>query len=111
MTHPASCRDPNCALTYREHLLTINVSATAIPNRAVTRSKSENDQVIIPDEPTTQTLIREKRWERDNEAYKRLHKQGLRPPHVDGSALRERQATTRYDVERRPVTIDYTDPK
>lgn len=93
--HPSSCKDLNCTLTYREHLLSIAVSITATPSRA-----SEN---------ALQTLVREKRWERDIPAYQRLRKDGLVPPQIDGSALRERQGDDKYDVESRPVTIDYSD--
>lgn len=93
--HPSSCKDPNCNLTYREHLIGIGISITATPSRA--------------SEDALQTLVREKRWERDIGAYKRLRADGLAPPQIDGSALRERQGDDKYDVENRPVTIDYSD--
>lgn len=38
-------------------------------------------------------------WERDMPAYKRLRRQGLQPPRIDGSAERESRAETRIDVE------------
>lgn len=110
MTHPACCRDPeSCDLSYADHLRGFGLSATAIPHRAVTRTKAENG-VRVPDEPTAQTLIREKRWERDMPAFKRLAQQGLTPPQIDGSALREREGRTVEDITRRRVTIDYSDP-
>lgn len=101
MSHPQSCKDPNCALSYRDHLITINLGAKAVPTRAINRTPDQ------PDEPLVNALNREKRWERDIDAFKRLHQEGLRPPRVDGAALRERQGETVYDVESRPVKIDY----
>lgn len=96
MEHPASCDDINCTLSYRDHLLGISISAAAMPTRT--------------GEDTLGTMVREKRWQRDEDAYRRLRKDGLQPPRVDGSALRERQGKTAYDIESRPVTIDYSDP-
>lgn len=93
--HPSSCRDPRCTLTYRQHLLTIHIGADATPTR--------NPEVA-------QTNIREKRWRRDIDAYRRLYKEGFRPPHVDGARHRERHATSPEDIEHRPVRIDYNDP-
>lgn len=114
MSHPASCKDINCTLTYREHLLTVNFGATAIPTRRFTHmppTRNEDGRVVsqLPDEPVTQTLTRERRIERDGAAYRRLHAQGYRPRRVEGSAYRERAGETEYDVEKRPVTIDYGD--
>jgi hypothetical protein len=43
-------------------------------------------------------------------AYKRLHKEGLRPRQMEGSRARERYGETNYDIEHRPFTIDYSDP-
>jgi hypothetical protein len=63
-----------------------------------------------PDEPLTQTAIREKRWERDMDAFKQLIKSGYCPPTMEGSALRLREGKDRYDIECAPVTIDYSDP-
>jgi hypothetical protein len=106
MSHPSSCKDPdNCSLTYREHLLGIGLSCTAIPSRAVTRTPG------LPNEPAIQTHIRERRWSRDIAAYRRLHAQGYRPRRMEGSALREQRGETEYDVTQRPVKIDYNDPK
>lgn len=103
--HPASCKSPlTCTLTYRQHLLGFGVSATLIPNRAVHRSPN------APDEPAINTLTREKRWERDHEAFRRLHKQGYQPPQIEGSRFRERAAENPFDIECRQVTIDYKDP-
>lgn len=104
-THPASCKDPDaCTLTYVEHLRGFGLHSSIIPNRATTRTPGS------PDEPTVQTNIREKRWERDNAAFRRLAKEGLTPPEVNGSALRERQGKTEFDITQRKVTIDWSDP-
>lgn len=104
--HPASCKDPdNCTLPYVDHLRGFVAGASAIPNRAVTRTPGS------PDEPAIQTHIREKRWQRDIAAFRRLHKDGLTPPQIDGAALREREGKTVYDITQRPVTIDRSDPR
>lgn len=104
--HPQACKDPdNCTLSYVDHLRGFGLAATAIPTRLVNKTEGQ------PDEPLTQALTREKRWERDIAAYKRLHKQGLRPPRVDGSRHRERTAETSYDINERPVTVDYQDAR
>ena len=104
--HPACCNTPDtCTLTYVQHLQGVGVGASAIPNRAVNRTPGS------PDEPAIQTHIREKRWQRDMAAFRRLSKDGLTPPQVDGSALREREGKTEYDIVQRPVTIDRSDPR
>ncbi len=95
MSHPSSCHDPECTLTYRQHLFGISIAPSAMPTR--------HPEVVA-------TNIRERRWARDIPAFRRLHKEGHPPPLVDGAALRERQAETVYDVEQRPVSIDYSDP-
>lgn len=102
MSHPACCKDPDCQLSYVDHLRGFIVGAAAQPSR-VNRTPGQ------PDEPLSQTAIRDKRWDRDAAAYERLRKDGLHPPRVDGSAMREREGKTEHDIERRPVTIDYKD--
>lgn len=104
MSHPQSCTDPDCTLSYRDHLLTIGFDSGAFPTRLYNHTPGQ------PDEPLTQTNIREKRWHRDMDAFKRLIKHGVCPPQVDGSALREREGKDRHDIEHRQVTIDYSDP-
>lgn len=102
--HPACCPDPStCSLTYKQHLVGFGVSATAMPNRLLNKTEG------APDEPLSQTLLREQRWSRDMAAFKRLSDQGVTPPQIDGSALRERMGETEYDVTERRVTIDYAD--
>lgn len=105
MPHPQSCHDPDCTLSYRDHLLGIGFDSRAFPTRLKNTAGTH-----LPPEPLTQTNIREKRWDRDMAAYKRLIKQGYNPPQMEGSALREREGRSREDIEDRPVKIDYSDP-
>ena len=42
---------------------------------------------------------REKRWNKDMPAYKRLRDQGYQPKGIDGAAALERDATTRFEIE------------
>lgn len=42
---------------------------------------------------------REKRWNRDMPAYKRLRDQGYQPRSIDGAADLERDATTQFEIE------------
>ena len=42
---------------------------------------------------------REKRWEKDMPAYKRMRQQGLQPKTIDGAAHIEAKAETRFEVE------------
>lgn len=96
MSHPSSCKDPSCTLSYVDHLRGISFSSDATPTR--------NPEAHA-------TNIREKRWNRDIPAFKRLHKQGLTPPQIDGSRLRELKGENEYDITRRQVKIDYSDPR
>lgn len=106
MTHPYACKNPEtCTLSYRDHLLGFGVSANAVPSRFLNKTPGQ------PDEPLTQTLIREKRWDRDMAAFKRLADEGLPPPQIDGSAARERYGQTETDITEAKVTIDYSDPR
>lgn len=42
---------------------------------------------------------REKRWNRDMPAYRRLRQQGYQPSRIDGAADLERDASTRFEIE------------
>jgi hypothetical protein len=42
---------------------------------------------------------REKGWNRDMPAYKRLREQGLQPRQIDGAALLESSATEKWQIE------------
>ena len=48
------------------------------------------------------TNQREKRWNKDMPAYKRLRKQGLQPKKIEGSSLLEKHATERWQIEGVP---------
>lgn len=41
MACPSSCKARNCKLTYREHLLSINLAPSAIPTRTASRRKDK----------------------------------------------------------------------
>jgi hypothetical protein len=41
---------------------------------------------------------REKRWNKDMPAYKRLRDQGYQPKSIDGAAALERDATTPFEI-------------
>jgi hypothetical protein len=49
-----------------------------------------------------ETNQREKRWNRDMPAYKRLRKQGLQPRAIEGASLLEKHATDRWQIEGVP---------
>ena len=49
-----------------------------------------------------ETNQREKRWNKDMPAYKRLRKQGLQPRGIEGSSLLEKHATERWQIEGVP---------
>ncbi len=84
MSHPASCTDPDCELSYREHLLTVGIAATALPSRAVHRTPGQ------PDEPVTETARRDKAIRADVDSYARLRRSGERGMPFRGAAAHER---------------------
>lgn len=49
------------------------------------------------------TNIADRRLSADLAAYKRLRREGLQPPHVDGSAELECQAQEKIEVERATI--------
>lgn len=85
--HPESCTDPDCQLSYAEHLRSIGVSAAALPNR-------KGD--------TAEGLVRDKEIDRDLDAYKRLRHSGIQPPRNQGSARWEATADHRWQIESSP---------
>jgi hypothetical protein len=46
-----------------------------------------------------ETNDRERRWQRDMPAYKRLRQQGLQPRQIDGAAILEKHATEKWQIE------------
>lgn len=87
MSHPTSCSDPRCDLSYRDHFVGISIAAAAMPSRR----------------PEAQRInAKEARWHQDHDAYVRLRRDGLQPPKIDGSRDRERFARTAAEVEGRP---------
>lgn len=87
MTCGHSCNCP----TYRDHIATVNVSSSAMPTRKQSVNEIEE---------------RQKRWDKDDDAYMRLVKQGLQPPTTEGAAVLEREATDRMEVEQGRVVGD-----
>jgi len=84
VNHPECCTNPDtCQLSYVDHLRGFALTAAAVPSRAVTRNPG------LPDEPAARTLAREKRWERDLPAHKRLRESGHQAP-LNGAAQYER---------------------
>lgn len=78
-----------CCDSPREHYLSVSISADALPTKSA---------------PVSAINIREKRWGKDMDAYRRLRKEGLQPQGVDGCALTETMASHPLEVERqRPV--------
>lgn len=72
MSHPSSCVDPDCGLTYVEHLRTIAISPAALPSRGfVNRTPGQ------PDEPLSATRERQARWDRENAAFRTLKTSGI----------------------------------
>lgn len=49
---------------------------------------------------------RERGWNRDMPAYKRLRKQGLQPRQIDGCSTLEKHATERWQIEGAPVAAE-----
>lgn len=79
-----SCGKPCQCPSYRDHLLSVGVAASAMPSRRGDVARTE---------------ARERVLAKDMSAYKRLRRDGLQPAHVDGSARLEQRATDRLEVE------------
>jgi hypothetical protein len=47
---------------------------------------------------------REKGWNKDMPAYKRLREQGLQPRQIDGASVLESRATERWQIEGLPAS-------
>jgi len=46
-----------------------------------------------------EVIAREKRWDKDMPAYKRMRDQGYQPKGIDGAHALERDATTQFEIE------------
>lgn len=73
-------------MEFKEKIKTISLAPSATP----TRRSAEFDL----------KKSRDKQWAEDIPAYKRLRKDGVQPPRVDGAAEREKHAENRIQVER-----------
>lgn len=91
MAHPQSCKNPEtCTLTYREHLVGFVLGVNAIPSRAVHRTPPAVNGYQPPDEPAAVTEARQRRWDIDGAAFKRMKEAGLQDVPLDGAADYER---------------------
>lgn len=79
-----TCGKPCDCPSYRDHLLSVGVSAAATPSRNRT---------------TSDAIAREKRWDRDMPAYKRLREEGLQPKSIDGAGDLETRANDKLEIE------------
>lgn len=77
-----SCGKPCACPTYRDHLLSVGITASAMPTRS--------PAVVAITE-------REKRWDKDMPAYKAIRADGVQPRAIDGSA--ELQARANDEIE------------
>lgn len=48
---------------------------------------------------TAEAVRRERRWDVDHAAYRRLRKEGIQPAHVDGSAHFEKHADSTFEFD------------
>lgn len=79
-----SCGKPCGCDSYRTHVLTVSVSASATPTRRAATVAMNQDEA---------------RWDIDRPAYKRLRENGTQPKNVLGCAELEMKASTRLEVE------------
>ena len=73
-----------CCGSYREHLLSVSVSAAATPTRNPEFAKSLESRKV---------------FDEDAAAYRRLRKDGLQPERVDGCAALETKAESTVEIE------------
>lgn len=76
---------PACGVPALQVMTPPLISASATPNRSGAPRVLQIDAT-------------EKQWDKDRPAYKRLRMDGMRPPHVDGAARLEAQATNDLEV-------------
>lgn len=70
MSCPSFCTTSNCDLPYGKHAFTFGIASAALPTRGHAAAAIN---------------AKEQRWTRDMDAYKRLRRDGLQPPQIDGS--------------------------
>lgn len=88
-----ACGKPcNCA-SYREHLLSVGFAASAMPSRHAT---------------VADTTVREKKLDKDLDAYKRLRADGLQPKSIYGTDRLEKHADHALEVESGRLLADVT---
>lgn len=85
-----ACRR-GCCPTQADHYRSITVAASATPTRKRTVSAID---------------AKEKRWDRDMPAYRRLRKDGLQPKSIDGAAKLEQHAESKAEVETGQILND-----
>lgn len=83
------CGKPCNCESYRAHLLSVGFAAAAMPSRKGAVAATE---------------AKERDLHKDRDAYKRLRRDGLQPPRVDGSAALEQRAQSVAEVESGRVT-------
>lgn len=91
MSHPTSCTDPDCGLSYVEHLRGIAIAAAATPTR--------RPEVVRID-------ATERRWDKDMGAYRALRRQGYQPEQIDGCDRLSATAKTVDQIEGRPPPLE-----
>lgn len=85
------CGKPCACPTYRDHLLSVGIAASATPSRRPA---------------TAATEVQERQLDRDLDAYRRLRKDGLQPKGIDGSARLEARADHKLEVEAGRLLAD-----
>lgn len=83
----AACSGPCQCPTFKEHIANIRVGQ---PSDHPTSTGGQE---------AFRTNAREKRWQKDIPAYRRLRGNGLQPPRIDGAAEVEQRATSAAQVE------------
>tara|TARA_E500000081_G_scaffold28301_1_gene32068 strand:+ start:687 stop:1097 length:411 start_codon:yes stop_codon:yes gene_type:complete len=79
-----------CAGTVRKYFGEVQIAASATPTRGVHDGKAIN---------WDGTKANELAKDKDMAAYKRLRKEGIQPKSINGSALMERDAATKHEIQ------------
>lgn len=86
------CGKPCACPTYRDHLLSVGIAASALPSRR---------GGVINNEQRERTLAKDLR------SYRNLRLDGLQPPRIDGSHRLEQGAETPLEVEAGALVGDF----